>query len=284
MLESSGHSALDSGLLSQTEQALLSLTAPNTAIVKRGEIFLKQFMKTPNSILGFLTHIKRSQHISVRQLAGVLLRMNINKHWKTLTKEFQQTLKATLINLLVQEPHKLPRRAIASVISRVAKHQLPGNNWPELLSCISSCATHQNENLREVSVLLVYQQYETIGTSVKEHLDSFAKLFHAGLQDSSVAVRLMTLKACGAIINCLAMDDTVIKFQYLIPLMLKVIEECVSSGSDDIAVQALEVFGDMAQSPCPILKPFIEMIIVSILRISSNPDTELSTRDACPMR
>ena len=47
-----------------------------------------------------------------------------------------------------------------------------------------------------------------------------------------------------------------------------------------MAVQALEVFGDMAQSPCPILKPFIEMIIVSILRISSNPNAELPTRDA----
>ena len=98
---------------------------------------------------------------------------------------------------------------------------------------------HENEKLREVSVLLVYQQYETIGKSVQKHLDSFATLFNSGLQDSSVAVRLMTLKACGAIINYLAADNVVIKFQHLIPLMLKVIEECVSSGSYDIAVQEL---------------------------------------------
>ena len=95
-----------------------------------------------------------------------------------------------------------------------------------------------------------------------------------------MAVRLMSLKACGALIDCLATDTIVIKFQKLIPMMLGVIEECVNSGSDDVAVQALEVFGDMAQSPCPILKPFIEMIIVSILRTSSNPNAELPTRDA----
>ena len=271
---------LNDQLLSQIEQALLSLTAPNTTIVRQGEKYLKEFMKNQMSILGFLTHIQRSQQVAVRQLAAVLLRMNINKHWPNLSKELQENLKATLINLLMQEVHKLPRRAIASVISRLAKHQLPNDGWPELLNCMSTCANHENEQLREVSVLLVYQQYETIGKSVQKHLDSFATLFNSGLQDSSVAVRLMTLKACGAIINYLAADNIVIKFQHLIPLMLKVIEECVSSGSDDIAVQALEVFGDMAQSPCPILKPFIEMIIVSILRISSNPDAELPTRDA----
>ena len=267
-------------MLSTVEQALLSLTAPNTNIVRQGEIFLKQYMKTPDCIVGFLTHIQRSQNVSVRQLAAVLLRMVVNKHWEGLNNNIQVNLKSTLISMLVNEPHKLPRRAIASVISRLAKHQLPGNNWPELLQCMSTCASHQSEHLREVSVLLVYQQYETIGKALQEHLDSFAALFESGLKDTSMAVRLMSLKACGALIDCLAADTIVIKFQKLIPMMLSVIEECVNSGSDDVAVQALEVFGDMAQSPCPILKPFIEMIIVSILRISSNPNAELPTRDA----
>ena len=75
--------------------------------------------------------------------------------------------------------HKLPRRAIASVISRLAKHQLPGNKWPELLQCMSTCAAHQSEHLREVSVLLVYQQYETIGEGVQ---DIWTRLQHCSSQ------------------------------------------------------------------------------------------------------
>ena len=203
-------------VLSTVEQALLSLTAPNTNIVRQGEIFLKQYMKTPDCIVGFLTHIQRSQNVSVRQLAAVLLRMVVNKHWEGLNNNIQVNLKSTLISMLVNEPHKLPRRAIASVISRLAKHQLPGNKWPELLQCMSTCAAHQSEHLREVSVLLVYQQYETIGRGVQEHLDSFAALFESGLKDTSMAVRLMSLKACGALIDCLATDTIVIKFQKLI--------------------------------------------------------------------
>ena len=105
---------LNDQLLSQIEQALLSLTAPNTTIVRQGEKYLKEFMKNQMSILGFLTHIQRSQQVAVRQLAAVLLRMNINKHWPNLSKELQENLKATLINLLMQEVHKLPRRAIAT--------------------------------------------------------------------------------------------------------------------------------------------------------------------------
>ena len=59
--------------------------------------------------------------------------------------------------------------------------------WELPLGNFRTCANHENEQLREVSVLLVYQQYETIGKSVQKHLDSFATLFNSGLQDSSVA-------------------------------------------------------------------------------------------------
>ena len=79
---------LNDQLLSQIEQALLSLTAPNTTIVRQGEKYLKEFMKTQMSILGFLTHIQRSQQVAVRQLAAVLLRMNINKHWPRKFKSY----------------------------------------------------------------------------------------------------------------------------------------------------------------------------------------------------
>ena len=154
--------------------------------------------------------------------------------------------------MLVNEPHKLPRRAIASVISRLAKHQLPGNNWPELLQCMSTCASHQSEHLREVSVLLVYQQYETIGKALQEHLDSFAALFESGLKDTSMAVRLMSLKPAERLLIAWQLTH-VIKFQKLIPMMLSVIEECVNSGSDDVAVQALR-FSRYGSEPMPYIE------------------------------
>jgi len=41
---------LNDQLLSQIEQALLSLTAPNTTIVRQGEKYLKEFMKNQIAI------------------------------------------------------------------------------------------------------------------------------------------------------------------------------------------------------------------------------------------
>lgn len=266
--------------MAELEQALLGLTCPDTGMIRRSEQHLKQYMKTAGAIEGFIGQLQQSNHVSVRQLSAVLLRKVINKQWAKVPKESHEPIKQVLLQILVAETENLPRRAIASVISRVAKHQLPGGNWPALLNCISQCATHTEERYREVGMLMLYQQYETVATALSEQFADVGSLFSNGLNDGSIKVRVMALKACGALIEYLALDPKVLIFRELVPQMITVVEQCVSCGVNDAAVQALEVFGEMAQSPSAILKPYLEKIVQSALSIGVTSQVELPVRDA----
>ena len=266
--------------MAELEQALLGLTCPDTQMIRRSEQHLKQYMKTIEAVEGFIGQLQKSVHISVRQLSAVLLRKVINKHWAKLPRESHEPIKQVLLQILVAETENLPRRAIASVISRVAKHQLPGGNWPALLTCISQCAAHNEERYREVGMLMLYQQYETVATALSGQFSEVGNLFSNGLNDTSIKVRVMALKACGALIEYLALDANVMVFGSLVPQMITVVEQCVSCGVNDAAVQALEVFGEMAQSPSAILKPYLEKIVQSALSIGVTSQVELPVRDA----
>jgi hypothetical protein len=262
----------------ELEQALLAFNSGQTAAIRQAEGYLKEYMKDFRSVEGFLVQLQQSQHLNVRQLAGVLLRKNVNKHWAKIPSQNQEPFKQLLLNILVNETERLPRRAIASVISKVAKHQM--QNWPELLQTISLCCSHTEEAYREVGMLMLYQQYDTVGQTLSKEFPALVQLFSNALKDPSVRVRVMALKACGALIESLALEKSVLKFQALIPLMISVIGECVGCGEDDAAVQALEVFGEMAESPSPILKPHLEHIIRAVLTIGASTDVELPVRDA----
>ena len=95
-------------------------------------------------------------------------------------------------------------------------------------------------------MLMLYQQYETVATALSEQFSDVGNLFSSGLNDESIKVRVMALKACGALIEYLALDPKVMTFRELVPQMITVVEQCVSCGVNDAAVQALEVFGEMA--------------------------------------
>ena len=56
----------------------------------------------------------------------------------------QAAVKANLLNLAAAEPERLVRNAIVQLIACVSKHQLPSNEWPELLTYISAAASNHN--------------------------------------------------------------------------------------------------------------------------------------------
>ena len=86
------------------------------------------------------------------------------------------------------------------------------------------CASHQSEHLREVSAGL--PTVRDHGKALQEHLDSFAALFvRLRRADGST----FDVWGIGVLIDCLAADTIVIKFQKLIPMMLSVIESALTA-------------------------------------------------------
>ncbi|KIY92330.1 hypothetical protein MNEG_15633 [Monoraphidium neglectum] len=66
----------------------------------------------------------------VRQLAAVLVRKAVSKHFPKLPPEAQARIRALLLQRVVQEPLHSVRRAIADVAGAVARIAVPLNQWP----------------------------------------------------------------------------------------------------------------------------------------------------------
>ena len=173
--------------------ALNGLITPDNRLLREAGRF-SNYLRSTESVGGLMSNLEyiAQPNPAIRQVSGVLLRKVINKHWGRLNMTTRRSIQDRLLQVVTQEPDSQVRRAVASVISRLAKHLLP--QWVDLLSLIQQCAAQENSAYRQLSMLLLYQMVESISRTLTDMFDGLANLLAALLQDPEYGVRRMASK------------------------------------------------------------------------------------------
>ena len=87
----------------ELEQTLLCLMVPDSNIIKQAEAIIKLFIKQKECLVGFVSQIKGSSHIGVRQLSAVLMRLKLKNHWKRLEAQAKEEIKQNILEALLAE-------------------------------------------------------------------------------------------------------------------------------------------------------------------------------------
>ena len=89
------------------EALLQQLTYADTAQIQGAEAQIKALLKRPENVPAFMSQIQHSQHPAVRQMAAVLLRRKINRHWQKLGEATQTAIKQVLLQSVLHEGGEL---------------------------------------------------------------------------------------------------------------------------------------------------------------------------------
>jgi Importin-beta N-terminal domain len=134
------------------------LSVGDTDVIKQGEQLLKPFLKNPGCIPALLGQVQSCPHAAVRQHASLLLKKKVGKLFKKFTPQQQADLKTQLIQVMVSEPEKLVRTALAGTVSQLAKSVLNGGGeWNELFGLFNTLLQSADEAMRALSFSLLEQ-------------------------------------------------------------------------------------------------------------------------------
>ncbi|OQS01922.1 importin [Thraustotheca clavata] len=261
----------------QLEACLLQLTANDTATIKQAEGVLKNYLKHANSVGGMITQIQGSGNPAVRQLAAILLRLKISKHWGKLDAATQNGIKQVLLQRIMEESASVVKSAIARLIAQLARDLVPRNEWSELFACIEMCASNTNPSARALSMLLLSKLNETIGEHLLQHFSTLKRLFLAALQDADLKVRIEAMHAACGIVEFLEKKQA-LEFQQLIDPMLNVLQACIANNDEQEACEFMDVFSELANSPYPMLTKSLPHLVTLLLQIFVAEALEPSTR------
>jgi importin-4 len=244
------------------------------------EKYFKRYLKLSQCVPDLMEQMMTNPQSNVRQLASVLLRKRIMKHWQSLTPDIQTKVKTALIDRIVNESESLVRKNVASLTATLASNILA--DWPELLTFISTCTDSNVIAAKEIGLYLLAELLENpeICTFLKPHQEKLMNLFSVSLADgSSREIRKNALKALGNHAANSEEESSVNYILTLIPKIAEVLSECVDSLDEELIVFAFEVFDSLIDSGQDITSNIELLIKIGIEKVGINTSLQLSTRE-----
>ncbi|KAI3509342.1 hypothetical protein L1887_24553 [Cichorium endivia] len=222
------------------ELLILQFLMPDNEARRQVEDQIKRMARDPDLVPVLIDHIRTAKTPNVRQLSAVLLGKKITGHWAKLLPEVRRLVVQSLIESIATENSSSVRRASANAASIIAKYAVPSGQWPELLPFVFHFSQSTHEDQREKLYLLS--------------------------------------RAVGAFLEVTRDESEVVKFCDFIPSILNISRQYLSSGEEDIAMIAFEIFDELIEFPGPLLGESMKAIVHFSLEVCSTSNLESTTR------
>ncbi|KAG7455466.1 hypothetical protein MATL_G00257020 [Megalops atlanticus] len=256
----------------ELERILSQLTQPDNAIIQQATAQMKLAFKDPAVIPALCAVMTSSQNPQVRQSAAVMLRMRVMKHWKKISPDHRESLKAVVLQAFQQETEHMVRHSLSQLSAVLVKHETP-DRWPALLTLLNQSTKSDNPQDRQVGLLLLSKVVSSNPEPFKPYYRQLLELFGAVLQDvsnpSALYYCILTLTAITAYTGSEEMN----LMRSLIPKLIVAMKHLIKADQDQ-ASEAMEVFDELMESEVSIVVPHIAEIVHFCLEISA--DTSLS--------
>uniref|UniRef100_A0AAQ5ZFM3 Importin N-terminal domain-containing protein n=1 Tax=Amphiprion ocellaris TaxID=80972 RepID=A0AAQ5ZFM3_AMPOC len=166
----------------ELEQILSQLTEPDNAVIQQATAKLKQAFKDPAIIPALCAVMSGSQNPQIRQSAAVMLRLRVKKHWKKISPNDRESLKAVVLQAFMQETEHSVQYSISQLCAVMVKHETP-DRWPALLQLLNESTKSSNPEDRQVGLLLLNKVMDSNPEPFKPHYCQLLQLFGTVLQD-----------------------------------------------------------------------------------------------------
>ncbi|KAF0972696.1 hypothetical protein FDP41_008945 [Naegleria fowleri] len=262
----------------ELERVLLNLMVPQSAIIKQAESVIKVFLKQRECMVGFVSQIKGSTHVGVRQLSAVLMRLKMKNHWKKLDAQVKEEIKFNILNALLSEPTHLVRTSIIQLVGSMTLHEI--SNWPDLPKFLSQCVSHEQSAFRELGITLFTVLIENTPDEMLNNFSQILAVFQAGLMDSDSAVRIAALKGIRQLV--LEVDDVneedgpkqsnpqLDAIIQVIPQMLEALKHCIAESRYEEASNAFEIFDELVEHKSTAFDKIVPNLLSFMCEIAVN--------------
>uniref|UniRef100_A0A3Q2X8F5 Importin 4 n=1 Tax=Haplochromis burtoni TaxID=8153 RepID=A0A3Q2X8F5_HAPBU len=256
----------------ELEQILSQLTQPDNAIIQQATAQLKQAFKDPAIIPGLCAVMSGSQNPQIRQSAAVMLRLRVKKHWKKISPNDRESLKAVVLQAFMQETEHTVQHSLSQLCAVMVKHETP-DRWPALLQLLNQSTKSSNPHDRQVGLLLLNKVIESNPEPFKPHYCQLLQLLRSVLEDHNNPTALyyciLTLTAITAFIGTEEMH----LMRSILPNLIVALK-CLIKADQNQASEAMEVFNELMESEVSVIVPHVADVVRFFLEVGS--DTNLS--------
>ncbi|CAL1596751.1 unnamed protein product [Knipowitschia caucasica] len=252
----------------ELEKLLSQLTQPDNEVIQQATVQLKQAFKDPGIIPALCAIIGGSQSPQIRQTATVMLRLRVKKHWKKISPNDRESLKAGVLQTFMQETEHTVRHSLSQLCSVMVKHETP-DRWPALLQLLSQATKSQNPHERQVGLLLLAKVVESNPESFKPHYHQLLMLLSTVLEDLDNPTALFYGISTITALTPYTGSEEMNQMRSMIPNLITAFRPLIKSNQDQ-ASEAMEVFNELMESEVSIIVPHVAAIVSFCLEVGAD--------------
>uniref|UniRef100_A0A673VYF8 Importin 4 n=1 Tax=Salmo trutta TaxID=8032 RepID=A0A673VYF8_SALTR len=191
--------------------------------------------------------------------------MRVKKHWKKISLDHRESLKAVVLQAFQQETEHTVRHSLSQLSAVMVKHETP-DRWPALFTLLNQSTKSNNPTDRQVGLLLLSKVVESNPEPFKPHYRQLLQLFGTVLQDldnpTAMYYCILTLTAMTAYTGTEEMN----LMRSLIPRLIIALKHLIKADQGQ-ASDAMEVFDELMESEVSIIVPHIAEIVHFCLEV-----------------
>uniref|UniRef100_A0A8C4YN63 Importin 4 n=1 Tax=Gopherus evgoodei TaxID=1825980 RepID=A0A8C4YN63_9SAUR len=251
-------------------RVLSDLLQPDNALIQQATAQLREAFRHPEVLPQLCQLLAGAPDPQIRQLAAVLLRRRLTKHWRKLSPE---ELKNLVLGALQQEAEHQVSVALAQLAALLLRHQ-GLERWPQLLQLIQQgvgALTHGVSLPRapQISLLVLSSALESDPEAFAPHYTALLRLFHSALgqrgQPGALYYGLRGLAAMAAGLG----SDHLNLMRSLVPKVISAVRQLIPVNEVH-ASEAMEVFDELMESEVSVIVQHLSDVVSFCLEVASN--------------
>ncbi|XP_065182840.1 importin-4-like [Sycon ciliatum] len=262
--------------LQDLETVLSGLLAPDSAVIRQAEEQLKEPFKDPGIVSALVEILAQSQAPQIRQLASVLLRRLLGKHWEDVQADMKMRVKLALLQQLSKETIHSVSFNIADLIGEIADLELVDEaGWPGLWEFLRNSFQSPDLAQQELGLMLLCTLSQNAGDKLCDQFNTFSPLFVTCLKSESVNLLYYALKCLAGLAPYVAhMHEAY--FREVTPLCLGALDRLLAVDEDK-SLEAMEVITELIGSEGNTIGGNLKLLLEFILRVGAD-----QARDKAP--
>lgn len=267
-------------------QALVAALMANDNADRKSAEAAYEAYKTEHAqalVLQLVQLLRTVPDVETRAFAPVLLRPLLEFKsgvYAQLDAEAQNTVKTQLLEAITAEPVAHVRRKLGHLLAELASvSQKQGQNWPELLTVVSTMTSNADAQVRETGFDLLAKLSEYVGEVLAPHKESFLTLFTNAMNDASGEVQVASLKAAAAFLLILEERQEIVAFAVIIGPMLRVTEALLKAGDEVTFREVLGALVQVAEVHPKFFRNSLDDVARAMIFICSTQDLDSESRE-----
>ncbi|XP_077663100.1 importin-4 isoform X3 [Eretmochelys imbricata] len=249
-------------------RVLSDLLQPDNALIQQATAQLREAFRHPEVLPQLCQLLAGAPDPQIRQLAAVLLRRRLTKHWRKLNPEEQDRLKSLVLGALQQEAEHQVSVALAQLAALLLRHQ-GLERWPQLLQLIQQGVRGPDPHLRQISLLVLSSALESDPEAFAPHYSALLRLFHSALgQHGQPGALYYCLRGLAAMAAGLGADHLNLMHS-LVPKIISAVRQLISINEVH-ASEAMEVFDELMESEVSVIVQHLSDVVGFCLEVASS--------------